>query len=130
MVPRRMPDPRSLINSTALSFSSQSLLLRITCFLLVSGEKWCLIPRHFTFVHSWLSCRRMLSMFMVCTSAPCRDRAVVLPEGSPIWTVPPPSCPALTFCRVSRGAIAYQADSEVAVEVHPVHGHKRQQMTD
>jgi hypothetical protein len=130
MVPRRMPDPRSLINSTALSFSSQSRLFRITCFLFVSGEKRCLIPRHLTLVHNLSSCRRMLSMFIVCTSAPCRDRAVVLPEGSPICTVPPPSCPLLTSRCLYLSAVAHQADGEVAVEVHPVHRHERQQMAD
>ena len=64
--------------------------------------------------------------------APWRERAVVRPEGSPICTVPPPSCRTLTPCRAREvGAqMAHQADGEVAVEVHPVHGHERQQMAD
>lgn len=129
IVPRRMPDPKSLISSTALSFSSHVRLFNISCFLLVSGENWYLIPRHLTWVQRLSSCRRMLSMFIVCTSAPCLERAVVLPEGSPICTVPPPSCTVLTSCCACVSAkVAHQADGVVAVQVHPIHSHERQQM--
>jgi hypothetical protein len=84
IAPKRIPDPKSLIISTALSFSSHFRLFRISLFRLTICEYWCLMPRHFTFVHSFSSCLWMLSTFMDCTSAPCRERAVVLPEGSPI----------------------------------------------
>jgi hypothetical protein len=72
----------------------------------------------------------MLSTFIDCVSAPCRERAVVLPDGSPICTVPAPSYSILTSCRRNQPRIAHQADGVVAVEVHPVERHEREKVAD
>lgn len=72
----------------------------------------------------------MLATFIDCVSAPCRVRAVVLPDGSPICTVPAPNYSVLTCCSCARSWGAHQADGVVAMEVHPVEGHQGEQMAD
>jgi hypothetical protein len=125
-----MPEPRSLISSTALSFSSQTRLLSMSCFRLMSCEYRCLMPSCLALTQSLASCACMLSMFIDCVSARCRVRAVVLPEGSPIWTVPAPSCSTLTCCCCTRPWAAHQAHGVVAMEVHPVERHEGEQVAD
>jgi hypothetical protein len=128
--PSRMLEPSLLISVTALTSASHLRLLRTFLRRLISLGYWCFMPKHLTLVQRFDNCRSMLSTFIICVLEPCRVRAVVLPDGSPICTVPPPSCSVLTCrcCSVSWGA--HQANGVVAVDVHPVQRHERKKMSN
>jgi hypothetical protein len=128
--PKRIPDPMSLMSSTAVSFSSQPLLFNKDRRRSISGGYWCFMPRALTLLHSLESCSCMAPVFMRCKDDFPRDRAVILPDGSPITTVPPPSYSTLTCCCRTRPWLAHQADGVVAVDEHPIEHHEREKMTD
>jgi hypothetical protein len=118
------------MSCTAVRPSSQVLLFNKLRFRSISEGYWCFMPRALTLFHSRESWSCMARVFIFCVDAFPRDRAVVLPDGSPITTVPPPSYSTLTCCCRTRPWLAHQADGVVAVNVHPVEHHEREKMAD
>jgi hypothetical protein len=124
MVPSLMPDPIVFIKSMADTSASHALLFSMRRSRLTSAEYECLIPRALTWIQSWSNCFPTLSVFSLWVRLAWRARADVLPEGSPMCTVPPPSYSSLNASIARAGVrVAHQGHGAEAEEVHPVQRH-------